>query len=460
MSAAQSRLPRVLGLFDVSVLSSAAMGPAYSLAATMGPMVAVAGAYAPLALALLAGIMLCIAITFGQLSRAMPNAGSSFTWIASAFGPGTGSYAAWLLLLSNYFATMTTALPAAAYTLDLFSPSLANSPAWIAIVAALWIAVSTLLLSIGLRPTAFTTAVFLVAELVVVAASAVAAFVVHPVPEHVATAVRLPSPFFGIATAMVLAIWMTDGWEVSAAASEESTGSDRTPGRAGIVGLLGTTALLLFAMTAYVRVGSVAGFSANQTDAMAYVASRLGGAFWHYSIVATVLLSTAATLWTTIFYLSRSAYAMGRDGVLPRALGLLDRRGLPLGSLLVVFACVTAFTLLTGFWPTAASVLNLVLNATSVFLGALFCMSALAAMRLLRGTGRAATLQAFVVPAFGAFTLAAIIAVDIAQSDATTRWVALGGLALGIPFALWRGRRMRPTQTVFLQAVPAQSAAD
>lgn len=180
------RLPRVLGLFDVSVLASAAMGPAYSLAATMGPMVAVAGGYATLALALLAAIMLCIAVAFSRLSRAMPNAGSSFSWIASAFGSGTGSYAAWLLLLSNYFATMTTALPAAAYTLDLFSPALATSPKWNAIVAALWIAASTLLLAFGLRPTALTTAVFLVTELVVVAASSVAALVVHPAPEHFA----------------------------------------------------------------------------------------------------------------------------------------------------------------------------------------------------------------------------------------------------------------------------------
>ncbi len=447
------RLPRVLGLFDVSVLASAAMGPAYSLAATMGPMVAVAGGYATLALALLAAIMLCIAVAFSRLSRAMPNAGSSFSWIASAFGSGTGSYAAWLLLLSNYFATMTTALPAAAYTLDLFSPALATSPKWNAIVAALWIAVSTLLLAFGLRPTALTTAVFLITELVVVAASGVAALVVHPAPEHFA-APSLPNPFLGIATAMVLAIWMTDGWEVSAAASEESTGPAETPGRAGIVGLLVTTAVLLLAMGAYMRVGSVAGFSANQTDAMAYVAARLGGPFWHFSIVATVLLSTAATLWTTIFYLSRSAYAMGRDHVLPQAIGRLDRRGLPLNSLLLVFACVTAFTLLTGFWATAASVLNLVLNATAVFLGALFCMSALAAMRLLRGTDRASRLQAFVVPAFGAFALAAIIAVDIAQADAVTRWVAVGGLVLGIPFALWRGRRMRPAPAFFLRPQP------
>jgi hypothetical protein len=36
--------------------------------------------------------------------------------------------------------------------------------------------------------------------------------------------------------------------------------------------------------------------------------------------------------------------------------------------------------------------------------------------------------------------LCGIIAVDVAQSDAVTRAIEIGGLLLGAPFALWRGR--------------------
>jgi amino acid transporter len=447
VSARPRALPRVLGLFDVSVLASAAMGPAYSLAATMGPMVAAAGNAATLALALLGGVMLCVAFSFARLSRVLPNAGSSFSWSAQAFGRVGGTYAAWLLLLSNYFATMTTALPAATYTLELLAPRHATEPLWDAGVGAMWIVASTALLYLGLRPTALVTALFLVAELLVVIASALAALVVHPAPEAAlgaaAGAVALPTPgFAGIVTAMVLGIWMTDGWEVSASASEESTGGDETPGRGGVIGLVLTTLVLLGAMAAYLHAGSVAGFSAHQTDAMGYVAQRLGGGVWNVTILATVLVSTAATLWTTILYLSRSVYAMGRDGVLPAALGTLDARAVPANSLFAVFACVTVFTLCTGFWPTAAGVLNLVLNGTSVFLGALFAMSALSAIKLLAGRPGEARLQSYLVPGFGALALVAIIAVDVAQSDSTTRSVELYGLLLGVPFALWRGRAL------------------
>jgi amino acid transporter len=435
-------MPRVLGLFDISILASASMGPAYSLASTMGPMVAVAGDHATLALALLAAIMLCIAIAFSRLSARLPNAGSSFTWIGAAFGPLAGAYGAWLLLLSNYFATMATALPAGIYTLDLVAPRLSASPLWDALVGVVWIAASALLLAVGLRPTAFATALFLLAELAVIAATALAALFVHPVPESSVLPAGFALPgWSGILPAMVLGIWMTDGWEVSASASEETTGSSKTPGRGGIVGLVATVAILLAAMAAYLHAGSVAGFAAHQSDALAYVADRLGGGWWRVAIVATVLVSTAAALWTTLLYLSRSVFAMGRDGVLPRALGSLDRRGLPVNALFAVSFAVSLFTLVTGLWPTVVGALTLILDGTSVFLGLLFCASACAAVRMLAGrAGGEPVVSAALIPAFGALALLAVIGYTVFVSDPVTRGIELGGLAIGIPFMLWRGR--------------------
>ena len=431
----------MLGLFDIAILAAASMGPAYSLAATMGPMVAAAGDHATLALGLLAAIMLCIAIAFARLSARWPNAGSSFTWIGAAFGPFAGAYGAWLLLLSNYFATMATALPAGIYTLDLIAPSRAQSPLWDAIVGVIWIVVSSLLLAGGLRPTAFATALFLFAEFAVIAATVVAALVIHPAPESVALPPGLAVPgWSGLLAAMVLGIWMTDGWEVSASASEESTGSGETPGRGGIVGLVATVVILLAAMAAYLHVGSVAGFAAHQTDALAYVGDRLGGGWWRIAIVATVLVSTAATLWTTLLYLSRSVFAMGRDGVLPLALGRLDARGLPVNALFAVSFFVSLFTLLTGLWPTAAGALTLILDGTSVFLGLLFVASACAAVRMLTALSGKGGLAASALPALGAVALLAVIGYTVFASDPATRGIELGGLVLGIPFMLWRGR--------------------
>jgi amino acid transporter len=432
-----------LRFFDLSVLSSASMGPAYSLASTMGPMVAAAGAFAPLSLLSVSAIMLCIAFGFAQLTRVAPNAGSSYSWIRMAFGSRMGAYGAWLLLLSNFFATMATAVPAGIYTLDLFAPSRAQDPMWDAGVGAVWIVASTVLLYVGIRPTALVTTLALALEIGVLGCSAVAAMIL---PHHASAAQTIPAhdtaalnlSLFGFVSAMTLGVWMSDGWEVSASASEEVSDDSRAAGRGGIVGLVVTACVLAAAMSAYLHLGTAGGFAANQADAMRYVADLLGGGVWRTAIVATVLVSTSSTLWTTVLYLSRSVFAMGRDGVLWRRLGRLDRRSEPLWALATVGVLVTVCELVTGFSPSAAGALDAVLNASSVFLGLLFAGSAAAAVRIFLSRGEALW-GGIIAPLVGLLTLLGVISATILLEDRFLAYIALGGVCLGIPFAAWRG---------------------
>jgi len=435
----------VLHFFDISVLASASMGPAYSLASTMGLMVAAAGYGAPLALIVLSAIMLCIAIGFAYLTRVAPNAGSSYSWIRLAFGDRVGAYGAWLLLLSNFFATMAIAVPAGIYTLALVAPVHAQDPVWDAAVGAVWIVASAALLYAGVRPTALVTLLALAFEIAVLLIAALAAALHAPAaPPAAATGAPLPAAFgvTGFVTAMTLAVWMSDGWEVSASTSEEVEDGSSAAGRGGITGLLLATAVLVACMYAFEHLGTLAGFAANQADALAYVGTLLGGAWWRVAIVLTVLLSTLSTLWTTILYLSRSVYAMGRDGLLPRALGALDARNEPLWSMVAVSVLVTLCELVTGFSKSAAEQLQLVLNASSVFLGLLFVLSAAAAAKRFWGVG-AARVGGVVVPLLGAFALLGVLAATVATEDRKLAAYACAGVALGIPFAFWRGRALR-----------------
>ncbi|MHB8433480.1 MAG: APC family permease [Candidatus Tyrphobacter sp.] len=433
------RLPRVLGFFDVSVLSSASMGPAYSLAATTGPMVAAAGAAAPLALGAMTAIMLCIAVSYAMLSRVAPNAGSAYSWVRESFGPYAGAYAAWLLLLSNFFATLATAVPVGFYTLALVAPAHEADPRWSAVVGAIWIAGSAILLYAGIRPTAAVTLVALLVEMAVLAASAIASSFLPPPHAAAALASAVPVTFAGVLAAMTLAVWMVDGWELSAATSEEVAGDARASGRGGITGLLVTAAVLGLCMVAYLHAGGVAGLAAHQTDALAYVGDRLGGEAWRVAIVVTVLTSSLSALWTTILYLSRSVYAMGRDGVLARVFGGLDGRNEPRWALVAVAAVATLFELLTGFSSSAADQLTLVLDGSALFLGLLFGVSALACVRRFLRV-RAALLAGVVVPLAGASLLLAVLGLSVVTESAQLRSYALVGVLSGLIFALWRGR--------------------
>jgi amino acid transporter len=433
------RLVRVLALRDLIVVAAASMGPAFSLATTMAAMLATAGRWTWLALALVALLMAMIAVGYKRLGERMRDAGSSYAWIRAAFGPEAGAYGAWVLLVANLFAVLATALPAGTYTLDLVAPALAPNGLAVALVACAWIVAAALLLWYGLRPTALVAFALLGAEVVVLAAAA-GLSAAHPRSDGVAFA-PLPLGWGALVPAMVVGIWMIDGWEVAASTAEEAQGAPSVPGWGGLAGLVLTSAVLLGAIAAFARIGSAAGFAAHESDALAYVGDLLGGA-WRPVLTATVLVSLAAALQTTLVYLTRSIYAMGRDRLLPRGLGTLDKRSEPAAAIVTIAALSALFALLAGLSPTAKGAFGVALAGTSWFLGLLFVLSALAAVRFFASQGTARWSGA-VVPGTAALALSVILALGFAADDTLTRGFIAASAIIGLPLALWRGWALR-----------------
>ena len=447
---AQPKLRRVLALRDLIVVAAAAMGPAFSIATTMAAMIAAAGRWTWLALAIVAVLMAMIAAGYKRLGERMRDAGSSYAWIRAAFGPEAGAYGAWVLLVANTFAVLATALPAGTYTLDLLAPAFAENGVAVALVACAWVAGSSLLVWYGLRPTALLAFALLAAEVVVLAAAAWLA-ALHPRPDAVAFT-HAPLAWGGIMGAIVVGIWMIDGWEVSASAAEESDGSAGVPGAGGLAGLVLTSIVLLAAIVAFARIGSAAGFDAHESDALAYVGGLLGGA-WPQLLTVTVLVSLAASLQTTVVYLTRSIYAMGRDGLLPRVLGELDQRDEPAASILVVAGLSLAFALAAGLSPTAKGAFAFALTGTSWFLGVLFVMSAAAAVRVFWPEGTARW-SGVVLPGTAALILGAILLLALKYDDTGTRGFIAASAIIGLPLALWRGRRLRGNVSARGRSIP------
>ncbi|HEY4439409.1 MAG TPA: APC family permease [Candidatus Elarobacter sp.] len=439
MSAASHRLRRVLGLRDLIVVAAAAMGPAFSLATTMAAMIAAAGRWTWLALVIVTVLMAMVAIGYRRLGEKIGDAGSSYTWIRAAFGPEAGAYGAWVLLVANFFALAATAIPAATYTLDLVAPALAASPLAVAIVASLWTLASAVVLWIGLRPTATLAFGLLAAEIVILAA---AAFVssAHPRPDAVAFT-NLPLQWTGLLGAIIVGIWMIDGWEVSASTAEEAQGTPSSPGIGGLAGLALTAVVLIAAVLAFARIGSAAGFDAHQSDALAYVGGLLGGR-WPLLLGVTVLVSLAASLQTTLVYLSRSVLAMGRDRVLPGALGRLDQREEPAAAIVLITVLSVVFCLAAEFVPNVADAFAVALQGTSWFLGVLFAMSAAAAVQLF-WDDPARRWSGVIVPGLAAAGLAAVLAVGLMNEPFAPRVFIGVSAIIGLPLAIWRGRTAR-----------------
>jgi len=90
-----------LGLISSTVIATASVAPAYSLAATLGFVVAVIGLHAPIVCVVAFIPMLFASIGYSELNKADPDCGTTFTWASRAFGPKTGWAGGWGIVAAD-----------------------------------------------------------------------------------------------------------------------------------------------------------------------------------------------------------------------------------------------------------------------------------------------------------------------------------------------------------------------
>lgn len=438
----------MLGLADLSILASASMAPAYSIAVTFGFMVAAAGTGAPLSLVVLTIPIVFIAIAFHRLCEEHPDAGSTYAWSRLAFGPGVGAFAAWVVVLSYFFAAVAAVVPAGIYTLDLAAhfhivpAASAENTLAVAAAGSVWVIVASLLLIGGIRPTARVSGLFLLFECAVLLifvglaifhpAGAAVPVVAHATPFTFGT-----GGFEGFLGAMVLAVWVTDGWEVSSYSSEENEGGARVPGIGGLVALIATVVLILICMVAFMLIAPLAGLATHSSDSLAYIADRLGGGWRSTIMIATVLVSTAATLWTTQLGISRGMFSMARDRLFPNALTAVHPVfGTPYVAIAAVNAGVFVITALTGFLPSAGQALSEVVNATAVLLNLTFILTGASCVVHFLRKGRPITdMTRVVLPAVGTIAIAALLDLNFRRQTPLDQTIAAVTIGLGVAYA-------------------------
>ena len=89
-----------VGLVAAVAMSVSSVAPAYALTATLGLTVTEVGVQAP-AIFLVGFVpMLLVAYAYRDLNKAVPDAGTSFTWTVKAFGPHIGWMCGWGLVIA------------------------------------------------------------------------------------------------------------------------------------------------------------------------------------------------------------------------------------------------------------------------------------------------------------------------------------------------------------------------
>ncbi|MFE9042764.1 APC family permease [Streptomyces sp. NPDC012421] len=439
--------PNVLGTFDTIVMAVAGSAPAYSLAATTAVLFGAVGLAGPAALFYCAIPMFGIVLAYARLGRIDVNAGAGYSWVGRTLHPFLGFLSGWALVFAATVFMVAGSLPAGSLTLALFDADLAASTPLATGVGACWFLLMLGVVLGGARLTVRAQLLMSGIEMAILLAFVLAAVA------HRGRAVAFDWSWFGLghfhgpegfAAGALIAAFYYWGWDVTSNLSEETRNSRRTAGLAALVGV-GFVFLLFVAFTVAVNVLLPAD---RILTAGPNVLAVLGQEIWPgvggKLLVVAVILSTVATLETTLLQVTRSLFAMGRDRTLPAALGRVHHRW---NTPWVAVAAVGAAALvLFAAAASAGSVQRILRDAVSAiglqiaFYYGLAGIAAVVAYKSLLLRSAKNLLLGGVWPLLGsAFMLWAFVE-SLGELSTTALTIGLGGLAAGlVPMAVyWR----------------------
>ena len=280
-----------------------------------GAIAAAIGAYAPLAFLACAIAMGAVAYCFAEGGRRIATSGGCYGYIETAFGPRIAFITAIVFVVSNCLACAGIISALSGIAAALVPPELAV-PARVAAVLGVIGLIATVNIrgvTAGTRFIGVVTALKLVPLVVFVVAG------IHAVDPANFVLTSGPS-VGGVGRALILGVFAFTGMESPLSAS----GEVRDPGRTIPIALL---SLMLVITALYVSIqlvaqgilgASLAGSATPLADAMAHV----------HPALRTLLLAGAAVsmfgwIGSDLLSAPRMLFALGRDGLLPTALGTL-----------------------------------------------------------------------------------------------------------------------------------------
>ncbi|WP_395673919.1 APC family permease [Phenylobacterium sp.] len=378
-----------VGLLGATVIGISCVAPAYTLTAALGPTVAAVGVQVPAVILVGFLPMLLVAFGYRELNRAMPDSGTSFTWATRAFGPVIGWMGGWGLIAATVLVLSNTAGIAVDFLYLLLSqilrdPGIAQltlHPFINVATCLVFMALGTWISCRGMEATKTVQYVLVGFQmLVLLAFGLVGLWRVYNGGGFDPLEVRWEwfnpfavSSFSAFAAGLSLSIFIFWGWDVTLTLNEETRGARSTPGQAATATVVTTVLMYLLVATACIAFAGVGaeGVGLGNPDIQGNVFFALARPFFgpFAAIMAlAVLVSSAASLQSTIVSPARTLLAMGHYNALPAAFGRVNPR-----YKTPAFATIVSTSFSSAFYAVMRFVSENVLSDTITALGIMIC---------------------------------------------------------------------------------------
>jgi amino acid transporter len=320
-----------LGLWDDTVIAVSSTAPAYSIATSLGILALAVGLAGPAAIWVGFIPVTGIAVAYYYMNRAEANCGAAYTWASKALHPSIGFLNGWVVILTDIIFMSFAAPQGGNALLTLFnawglnsiggldlSATGSNAQTLSVIFGVGFLALVTYMVVVGIKIAARFQWMLLAIEYLIVLGFAIIGLFKKGGSGF---DMNWFNPFnlgglSGLAAGVVISVFFYWGWDTAANLNEETDDSAENPGRAGIIGMFLLLILFLIAATSIQEVLTPQEIQDNSSATLTAFADKLVGAQWGSLAILAFLSSTVATLQTTLLPSVRTAFSMGRDGML------------------------------------------------------------------------------------------------------------------------------------------------
>ncbi len=361
MADANAPLARRLGAFDATML---VMGGIIGSGIFINPYVVARHVHTPalILLAWVAGgaIALLGAFAYAELASLRPETGGQYAYLRDAYHPSVAFLYGWALLL----VVQSGGMAAVAATFAKYTVELTGVPIRDSILAAIALAILTLINCLGVRSGTNTQNVLMLLKLgalvILILAGATAIRPVHFSARHIADRTDL-LPF---GAAMTPVMFAYGGWQTASFVSGELRRKrDLVVGL--VAGVLGVIAVYVAVNVVCVGVLGAEGLAKIPTPASWVMRIALGAPGARF-IAAGIAISTLGFLSQSMLTAPRVYYAMAKDGVFFRAVGRVsESTRVPVVAIVLQGVVAIAITL-SG---TYEQILSYVVSVDFVFFG-------------------------------------------------------------------------------------------